>query len=82
MIGNRRGHATDRLGIGKSDAEWRDSAQTAALGVNAGFTEHIVFTEIRVGDYVPKSRLTCCSVCRQTASMEAGIDCILRSNSC
>ena len=41
-------------GIGKSDAEWRDSAQTAALGVNAGFNKHKVFTEIRVGDCVPK----------------------------
>ena len=57
------------------------SSPNDAIRLETAFIRHIVFTEIFGAGFAPESRLTSCSVFRQTASMEAEIDCRLQSNS-
>ena len=56
------------------------SSPNDAIRLETAFIRHIVFTEFLGTSFASESRLTSCSVFRQTGSMEAEIDCMLQSN--
>jgi len=57
------------------------SSPNDAIRIETVFIRHMVFSEISGCRFRLESRLTCCSVFRQTAFVEAEIDYRLQSNS-